>query len=543
MARRRNHRAVVKRKGRPGRGAGTSARIQRDDSGARHAVLYARVSSADQEKEGFSIPAQLKALQSYATSSGLRVVQEFVDVETAKQTGRTNFNLMIDYLQQHSAVKAVLVEKTDRLYRNFRDYVTLDDLDLEIHLVKEGEVLSKESRSHQKFIHGIKVLMAKNFVDNLSEEVKKGMAEKVAQGDFPHQAPLGYLNDRLKHTIVVDPEKAPFVGKMFQWYSTGDYSLEDIRKRAVAAGIRPVGRGTRPISKSLIEWTLKNPFYTGLFRWKGGLYQGNHEPIISQQLFEKVQVVFKHHEMRRGKQKRREFAFGGLMRCGNCGCSIVGELKKGRYIYYHCTDGRRECDRKYYREEVLEDQFADLVRRVVIDADTAEWIKQALKESLEEETTFHRQEVARITQGIERVKSRLNQAYLDKVDGKITEEFWAERSKEWRQEQARLLAELERLQAADGQYIDDGVRIIELSQRAHELYLTQPPEEKRKLLGLLLSNRTLEDGHIEATYKQPFDTLALMASEPVPAKGDDDEVVAVSQKWHARQDSNLRHSD
>ena len=103
------------------------------------------------------------------------------------------------------------------------------------------------------------------------------------------------------------------------------------------------------------------------------------------------------------------------MKCGKCGCSIVGELKKKRYTYYHCTDGRRECDRKYIREEVLEGQFADLVGRIVIDAETAEWIKEALRESLEEETAFHRQELERLTRGIEKVKSRLNQAYLDKV--------------------------------------------------------------------------------------------------------------------------------
>ncbi|MCZ6691380.1 MAG: recombinase family protein, partial [Planctomycetota bacterium] len=479
----------------------------------------------------------------YAASHGIKVVQEFVDIETAKQAGRTQFDLMVRFLRRDPPGTIVLVEKTDRLYRNFRDYVTLDDLGLEIHLVKEGEVLSKDSRSHQKFIHGIKVLMAKNFIDNLSEEVKKGMAEKVAQGDFPHQAPMGYINDKLKHTIVVDMDRAPFVRKMFEWYSTGEYSLKDIRKRAVAAGIRPNGPGMCPISKSLVEWTLKNPFYTGHFRWKGGLYPGNHEPVISQQLFEKVQAVFKSHELRRGKQKVRRFAFGGLMTCGKCGCSIVGELKKKRYIYYHCTNGRRNCDRKYIREEALEGQFADLVSRVVIDAEMAEWIKEALRESLEEETAFHRQEIARITKGIEKVKSRLNQAYLDKVDGNITEEFWAERSSEWQQEQSRLMAEMERLQAADGQYLDDGVRIIELSQRAQELYLTQPPAEKRKLLGLLLSNCTLKDDRIEATYRQPFDTLALMAAEPLPATGDDDEVVAVSKRWHARQDSNLRHSD
>lgn len=139
-----------------------------------HSVLYARVSSKEQEKEGYSIPTQLRLLNDYAHKNNFTVVKEFIDVETAKQAGRTNFGEMIKFLQASPDVKIILVEKTDRLYRNFKDYVTIDDLGLEIHLVKEGEILSKDSKSHQKFIHGIKVLMAKNYIDNLSEETKKG---------------------------------------------------------------------------------------------------------------------------------------------------------------------------------------------------------------------------------------------------------------------------------------------------------------------------------------------------------------------------------
>src|SRR5262245_35921339 len=88
----------------------------------------------------------------------------------------------------------ILVEKTDRLYRNLPDYATLDELDLDLHFVKENVVLSPDSHSSQHFMHGIKVLMAKQYVDNLSEEVKKGMREKAEQGIWPSKAPIGYLN-------------------------------------------------------------------------------------------------------------------------------------------------------------------------------------------------------------------------------------------------------------------------------------------------------------------------------------------------------------
>src|SRR6266850_1985505 len=195
------------------------------------AVMYARVSSKEQEKEGFSIPAQLKVLRGYAEEHGFIVLQEYVDVETAKRVGRTGFSAMVEFFKKQTKTKTpehacriVLVEKTDRLYRNLKDWVTLDDLDVEIHLVKEGVVLSRDSRSSEKFMHGIKVLMAKNYIDNLSEEARKGMQEKAEQGIWPTGAPLGYLNvlgADGKKTIAPDPKIAPIITHLFGWYATG----------------------------------------------------------------------------------------------------------------------------------------------------------------------------------------------------------------------------------------------------------------------------------------------------------------------------------
>src|ERR1700681_34875 len=169
------------------------------------AVLYARVSSKDQEREGGSIPAQQKALRQYAREQRLSIAREFIDVETAKQAGRGGFGEMLAFLKAEPSCRTILVEKTDRLYRNIRDWITIDDLDLEVHFVKEGTVVSKASRSSDKFIHGMKVLMAKNYVDNLSEEVKKGMREKAEQGYWPTNTPVGYVDNLATHRIEVDP--------------------------------------------------------------------------------------------------------------------------------------------------------------------------------------------------------------------------------------------------------------------------------------------------------------------------------------------------
>src|SRR6266403_4118322 len=189
------------------------------DPARKQAVIYARVSSKEQEKEGFSIPAQVKLLKEYAAAQGFTIAQEYVDVETAKQTGRSAFGEMVAYLRAHPAIRVLLVEKTDRLYRNLKDWVTVDELDVEVHFPKEGVILSRESRSTEKFMHGIKVLMAKNYIDNLSEEARKGMQEKAEQGIWPTVAPLGYRNltgPHGKKVIGPDPEAGPLIGRLFE---------------------------------------------------------------------------------------------------------------------------------------------------------------------------------------------------------------------------------------------------------------------------------------------------------------------------------------
>jgi site-specific DNA recombinase len=294
----------------------------------RQAVIYARVSSKEQEKEGFSIPAQLKLLHEYAVERGFCVVKEFIDVETAKTAGRSQFGEMVKFLQAYREAKDILVEKTDRLYRNFKDYVTLEDLDLVVHLVKESEVLSKDSRSHTKFIHGIKVLMAKNYIDNLSEETKKGMREKAEQGYYPSFAPLGYLNNRETKRIEIDPEVAPLIRKLFEWYATGNYSLLQVRNMARQL-METQGLAlqyAKRLTKSTVEHILKNAVYHGDFLWNGKLYPGSHPPVVSCALWEQTQEAFR--KTNHPKHTKREFPFIGMLTCAFCGCAITAELKK-----------------------------------------------------------------------------------------------------------------------------------------------------------------------------------------------------------------------
>ncbi len=261
------------------------------------AVLYVRVSSKEQEKGGFSIPAQLRLLRQYGQTQGFTILKEFQDVETAKRSGREGFGEMVNFLLKNSSCKYLLVEKTDRLYRNFKDYVSLEDMDVEIHLVKEGSIVSNNSKSAEKFIHGIKVLMAKNYIDNLSEETRKGMTEKAAQGIWPTAAPLGYKNitgRNGKRTIKPVPKMSRMIQSLYKDYSKGCFSLNELTKRYWKKGL-VVRKNKRNLSKSSVYKILTNRMYTGYFKWRGILYRGKYKPIIPQKLWDKTQKVLGKH--------------------------------------------------------------------------------------------------------------------------------------------------------------------------------------------------------------------------------------------------------
>lgn len=469
------------------------------------AVIYARVSSERQAEEGFSIHAQLDLLREYASGNGFSVAEEYVDQETAKTTGRTSFGKMIHFLKANSVVRNILVEKTDRLYRNFRDYVDLEDLDVNIHLVKEAEVLNKNSSSHTKFIHGIKALMAKNYLDNLSEEVKKGMDKKADNGEWPSKPPLGYTRNTDDHLIYPDPERTQLVLRLFREYASGSHSLKSLTGLARNIGLRSMTG--KPVNKAGIHRILTNLLYTGkFFVYKDKLHDnGVHEPVVSLDLFQTVQRVLNGGTT--PKQTKRNFAFRGIVKCHRCGCSMTPDIKKGKYIYYRCTEFKGKCSNSI-TEQKLVDLLANTVRRIQISPMVAEGLKVALRESQADKEVYHREALKALRARYDRVSGYLETAYEDRVDGTIDDRLWKKKSAGWNTELQDIEAQIEIHRRANLQYLDLGNQIIELARDAYDLYLQQSNQDRCRLLNYLLSNCTYADGTLYATYRKPFDAFA-----------------------------------
>ncbi|MBI4480955.1 MAG: recombinase family protein [Acidobacteria bacterium] len=462
------------------------------------AVLYAHVSSKDQERDGYSIPAQLKLLREYAGSRRFQLIREFIDIETAKIIGRKQFDEMVRFLKGNSDCRTILVEKTDRLYRNFRDCVTLEDLDVEIHLPKEGQVIGKNSKSQAKLVHGIQVVIARNYIENLRDEVLKGMREKAEQGIYPSRPPIGYRNNKLEHTIEVDKEKAPIARRAFEHYAAGSYSLATLRDAIFKeTGIK--------LNRAYLEKLLKNPFYVGLFVWQGKTYQGTHTPLIEADLFHRVQTVFQGHN--RPKYARHQYAFSGLLNCAYDGCLITAEMKKGQYVYYHCTGSRGECARPYFREEELGTRLGRILQDIFIPDEILEALKEGLEDSQSRSKIWKLQEQDKLRQRLAAIRRRIDQAYMDKLDGKISEDFWSRQMDEWHEEEQQVLMALQGLAQTEADRVLTPTRILELANKAYSLYVKQKPAEQAQLLKIVLSNCRIDSVSLYPTYRKPFDMI------------------------------------
>jgi len=468
------------------------------------AVLYVRVSSKEQEK-GFSIPSQRKLLKDYAEKQGLRVVREFEEIESAKAAGRSEFEKMLEFLQKNAEVEHILVEKTDRLTRNFRDMVKIDDVGRTVHFVKEGQIISKDARQSDKMMYGIKVVLAKSYIDLLSEETSKGMLEKAQQGLYPSWAPLGYMNNHETKGIDIDFSRAGIIRHLFETYSSGTVSLLELTRIAREMGLR--SRKGRPLVPFTIDNMLKNPVYAGDFVWKGERYKGKHEAIISRALFEAVQRI---RESRRwARRYRREFAFRGFLRCGHCGGMMTPFEKKGKYVYYRCTKTRGQCPEK----EITEDKLAELLGEPLkrfgkMTKERAEWLRQGLAGNVAQEKQYRAQERKKLQREYEEIDGKIGRLYEDKLAGVVDAEFWKRKYDDYRAEQKRIEERLAENAEKSEEYLEDANIILELFQSMPGLYLAADNSEKRKLLEMMLSNSIVRDGKVESELRKTFAILA-----------------------------------
>lgn len=264
---------------------------------------------------------------------------------------------------------------------------------------------------------------SKYYVDNLSENTKRGLRQKVRRGEMPGVAPFGYINDVRTHTIVVDKRNAPLIKEVFELYAKGDQRLEDIAEFMKSKGT--VFTGGRLIAKDRVKKMLTNPFYYGHFTYTGEVHEGKHTPIISKKLFDQVQAVA---SRRRRKQKGATApqVFCGLLRCATCQRYITAEKKfkfqkngnVHEYVYYRCTRKNKaiRCLEPAITEPDLAAQLSEILQGYALPSEWADELHKMLdadeKQAERSSGAIIANAQTRVT-GLQSKLKRLLDSYLD----------------------------------------------------------------------------------------------------------------------------------
>ena len=313
--------------------------------------VYTRKSTDDKDRQVRSISDQLSELKELALKEQLEVVDVFVEKQTAKIPGRPVFNEMLERMEKGEA-SGILAWHPDRLARNSVDGGKI------IYLVDTGVIVEMkfptfwfDPTPQGKFMLSIAFSQSKYYVDNLSENIKRGHRNKVKDGIWPQMAPLGYVNKNRK--IVPDENIAPLIKKTFEAYSSGSFTLRQLRDKFNELGLKR--KSGKELAVSNYQKLLKNPIYTGLMLYNGEIHEGKHEPIISKKLFDTVQEVMSRKSKPHSKGLK-PYIYRGFFRCGECGCFITTEQQKG-HNYLRCTKRKNPCEQKYVREEIITSQI------------------------------------------------------------------------------------------------------------------------------------------------------------------------------------------
>ncbi|MFC2106639.1 recombinase family protein, partial [Candidatus Bipolaricaulota bacterium] len=473
-------------------------------------VSYIRVSTEEQAVHGHSLDSQRKLLAEFANRSQLLIQKEFEEVCSAYHEGRAVFQELCRYLRAHPEVEAVLVYKIDRMTRNLSDYALLTE-QLARPIISATEDLPDNSLG--RAMRGMQVVMSRQYSDQLSERVKLGLQTKADKGIYPGPAPDGYANENGR--IILFEERARIIRELFDVFLTPDKNLSALAKYANDRGFRT--RRGKKFGVSTLRYILTNPVYRGSFTWNEKTYDGVHEPLVNKVVFGRVQAKL---DRKPKARTRHVFPFRGLLTCARCGCKITASLRKGKYIHYNCTGGRGKCDvQKVVRQEELAERLRTIVGAVTLSHEQVEFFLELHKKSRRGTQFQAKLEIETLENEMAAIREERLQAFSSKLQGQVTDEFWAEFDTELETRLNAASTRIKMVRRDMGGVLRDPIATLELLERATALYDRASASSKAKLLEALVLNCEMDRENVYPDYRKPFSSVALALKSPDPPSG------------------------
>ena len=454
-----------------------------------------------------SIDDQLDRLNALARDLGLHIKDVYTEARSAKKPdNRPLFSEMLRRIERGEA-DGILCWQINRLSRNPIDSGSLSWM-LQQGTLKSIQTIDREYLSDDNvLLFSVESGMANQFIIDLRKNIRRGIEGKVGRGWFPSHPPLGYINDRVNRTIIRDPERFDLVRKMWNLMLTGSYTPPQIRKMVNEQwGFRtPVRRraGGTPLSISVIYKLFSSIFYTGLFEWCGQQYQGKHEPMVTLDEYDRVQMLL--GRKGRPRPKTHHFAFTGMIRCGECGAMHTAEKKTkfiketGKiktYVYYHCTrrkTGVACTQRKTLVVETLEEQIEQEIEKYTILPEFLEWALEDVRKNSDQRSAERENVDVMRKQALRDTESALTNLMRMRYRDQVDEDIFC-------REQTILKNTLVQLKGKHEYPADASERQREMDERsfmfaayARKAFLRGTLDQKREILETLGQNPTIKD--------------------------------------------------
>ncbi|MFA6376926.1 MAG: recombinase family protein [Candidatus Paceibacterota bacterium] len=465
--------------------------------------LYTRKSTDEDDRQVLSLDAQETELMEFALRDKLDVIATFRESQTAKEPGRPVFNQMLARMENGEA-QGILAWHPDRLARNSIDGGKIIYLvDRELIQALKFPTFWFEATPQGKFMLSIAFGQSKYFVDNLSENIKRGLRQKLRRGEYPAPAPLGYANDLQNHTIVPHPEKFRLVKQMFEMYATGNYSLKDLQQSMKSSGL--LSRSQKPLPVASIMNALSNTFYYGVFKYNGELHEGKHEPMITKKLFEAVQQTMTDRS-RPKKPSQKVFPFRNLLNCGECGCAISSEIQKG-HTYYRCTKKKGACGQHYIREELLAEQVSDWLKKVSLPAETADWLISELDKEKDEALKQGADFAQNLKDQITELENKLDKLLDTHLQGAITKDEYIAKKQKILNRKIGISENLADFGRNGNHWLEPAKKFILEAKQAGIIALQENLFSKKDFLKKIGSNRLLLSREVAVELKESWKIL------------------------------------
>lgn len=478
-------------------------------------IGLARVSSREQEREGFSLDTQEQEIRRYVEKERGELVRIWRVAETAtRSVERATFRELVDYAKAHAHELAGMVfAKIDRAARNLTDYVELERLESEYGIPFISVTQHFENTPTGRFGRRLTASSAAFFTEQMSVDIRKGQAKRAENG-LPHGRPnYGYHLVRREGRNVLEPhpENAKKVQRMFQLYAYSNLSLDGVRQKLKEEGITFTEKQPK-WHLGHLHTMLQNRFYIGEVKYNDQWFPGHHKPLIDRETWDRVQTMLGNKS-----QTVLNFTYGdGLIRCGHCGCAVLGEqiIKKKsqkKYRYYRCSQYRRAEGHPQDRvtEADLDQQVLAMFERLRLE-DPA--VRELFAKTLRAKTLEDRQEakaaVGEATRQLNLLTNQKDRLTDMRMAGEIDADEFLERKTRMRDEEARLQLQLDKTNKNREEVVDLALRTLELSQSLKNKWVQADFDVRAKLLRATCSNFTLVGVTLVPEMRKPFDVLA-----------------------------------